>query len=79
MTSMPPLAPVIPEFTKASAATFIPTCFIETMERFPQNDIPRASSTAVFSLDDQWEWIPRSFVSGWLCTNSRISVDGVPG
>ncbi len=76
---MPPLAPVMAELTKASAATFRPTCFMQTIERLPANDMPSAASTAVFSLVDQALWIPRSAVSGWPWMYSVISVEGVPG
>ena len=79
ITSNPPCAPVIAELTKGSAATFSPSCFMDMMARLPQNDIPKASSNAVFSLDDQWEWMPRDLATSLHCTNSRISVEGVPG
>ena len=69
----------MPELTKASAATFSPTCFMQTMARLPTNDMPRASSMAVFSLDDHVRWTLRSAASGWLWIYSVISVDGVPG
>ena len=50
-----------------------------TVARLPQNDMPMASSIAVFSLLDQWECSLRSRAIGEDCTYSRISVDGVPG
>ena len=34
-TTIPPLTPVMAALTKASAATFIPTCFMHTMLRHP--------------------------------------------
>ena len=78
-TTSPPLAPVIAELTKASAATFMPTCFMHTRARFPANDMPSASSIAVFSLADHVQWMPRWAVSGCPCIYSVISVEGVPG
>src|SRR5574344_1581965 len=78
-TTMPPLTPVIDELMNGSAATFNPTCFIHTMERFPEYDIPRAHSIAVFSFDDHNARMLRSLASLEPWMNSIISVDGVPG
>gem|GEM_PF-6493803 len=75
----PPLAPVMAEFTKASAATFNPTCFMQTSAFLPAYDMPMALSMAVFSLADQFDLIWRSFASAEACMYSVISVDGVPG
>ncbi len=62
-----------------SAATFKPTCFIQTRARLPAYDIPMAASIAVFSLADQQRCtLPSSAcLECWIY--SVISVDGVPG
>ncbi len=78
-TTSPPFAPVMAELMKASDATFSPTCFMQTMARLPANDIPRAASMAVFSLQLQRARIPRSCASADCWIYSVISVDGVPG
>lgn len=57
----------------------MPTCFMQTSARLPQNDMPRASSMAVFSLADHLQWTFRSAASGWFWMYSVISVEGVPG
>ena len=69
----------MPELTKASAATFMPTCFMQTSARLPANDMPRASSMAVFSLVDQRQWTPRSLARALPWMYSVFSVEGVPG
>ena len=82
-TTSPPLAPVIAELTKASAATFMPTCFMQTSARLPANDMPSASSTAVFSFDDHVRWTPRAAARGcpWMYSGdfgrgcARIGID----
>ena len=79
MTIVPPLTPVMAELIKQSAATFMPTCFMQTSERFPAKDIPKAASIAVFSLEHQRLWIPFSAVTGDIWMYSVISVEGVPG
>ena len=70
---------VMAEFTKGSAQTFSPTCFIHTSARLPIYDIPSAASMAVFSFVDQRLWTPRSLASGDSWIYSVISVEGVPG
>ncbi len=57
-TINPPLAPVIAELIKGSAATLSPTCFIQTMALLPAYDIPNAVSIAVFSLADHIALMP---------------------
>ena len=52
---------------------------MQTRARLPTNDMPRAASSAVFSLADQLQWMPRSRVRGCIWINSVISVEGVPG
>ena len=79
ITIRPPLTPVIAELMKQSAATFMPTCFMQTNARLPAYDIPNAASMAVFSLADQRLCMFRSFVIGDSWIYSVISVEGVPG
>ena len=78
-TTRPPFTPVMAELIKASAQTFIPTCFIQTNARFPAKDMPSAASMAVFSLVHQRLCRPRSRETGSVWMNSVISVEGVPG
>ncbi len=52
---------------------------MQTSARLPANDMPSASSIAVFSFDDHVQWMPRSAVSGCVWMYSVISVEGVPG
>ena len=75
----PPFTPVIAELIKQSAATFMPTCFMQTSARLPTNDIPKAASIAVFSLAAQRLCMFRSLVTGDDWIYSVISVEGVPG
>ena len=63
-TINPPFTPVTAELIKQSAATFMPTCFMQTNARLPTNDIPSAASMAVFSLEAQRLWIFCSVVIG---------------
>ena len=78
-TTIPPLAPVMEAFMNGSAATFKPTCFMQTMERLPAYDMPMADSMAVFSLPAQMLCTSpaRPCLEFWI--NSVISVEGVPG
>ena len=78
-TTMPPFTPVMAELTKASAATFRPTCLKHTKARFPAYDMPSAASMAVFSLADHTLCTLRAAANVDCCTYSMISVDGVPG
>ena len=77
-STRPPLVPVTAEFINASAATFNPTCFMQTRALFPAQLMPRASSYATFSLVDQNAWMSPLFLVR-RSMNSKISVDGVPG
>ncbi len=52
---------------------------MQTSARRPANDMPNASSMAVFSFADQAQWMPRRAARGWAWMNSAISVEGVPG
>ena len=79
MTIMPPFTPVMAEFTKASAATFSPTCFMQAITRPPAYETPNAASTAVFSFVHQVLCRPRSRAKGCRWIYSVISVLGVPG
>ena len=78
-TTRPPFTPVTAALTKASAQTFMPTCFIHTSARLPAYDMPSAASIAVFSLVHQRLRTPRSRANGLCWINSVISVEGVPG
>ena len=78
-TIIPPFTPVMAELMKQSAATFMPTCFMQTSERLPAKDMPRAASMAVFSLVHQWLCMLRVAVTGDAWMYSVISVEGVPG
>ena len=57
-----------------SAATFSPTCFIETKDLAPAIDAPAPTSKATFSFVDHSEHI-----SSYVEIFSSISVPGVPG
>jgi hypothetical protein len=65
-------------FTKGSAATFRPTCFIAISARRPTIDTPSAASNAVFSFAHQAACGFWFFFLYWR-RYSTISVEGVPG
>ena len=77
-TTNPPLMRVIAEFINGSAATFKPTCFIETIARFPANETPRDCSYATFSLTHQLARMGSPSLA-FLMRYSIISEAGVPG
>ena len=78
-TIRPPFTPVMAELMKQSAATFMPTCFMQTSARLPTKDMPKAASMAVFSLAAQRLCMFLSLVMGDIWMYSVISVEGVPG
>ncbi len=77
-TTRPPFTETSAEFMKGSAATLRPTCFIDVIARRPANEVPSASSYAVFSLVHQAA-CGRPCACEYRTRYSRISVDGVPG
>ena len=48
--TMPPSTPVYAKVIAASAATFSPTCFIETIDLTPVIEAPAATSVATISF-----------------------------
>ncbi len=74
---MPPTTPAYVSVKMASAATFMPTCFIIVRDLRPDQLAAIAISAATFSFIAQSKYIPSSSATDDKA--SPISVLGVPG